>query len=196
MDKLIYECEWWAFLDICEKVIELAPPDLKAQIESDIDGMMAKTGMQWQIRDGRVEWRGWTPLFAQRVSKTRSLLRADPKFQGPAEQFEKAYKHLSTCPPDAENCIKDAIGAIEGVARIIQGSSEPLSKLLDPIAKRFGIHPAIKEAISKLYAYRGDEQGIAYGATQPLKVGTEEAELVLHCSVAIIVYLLRKRAID
>ena len=192
LDALIYECQWYEFFDICEKVLELCPARLKGEVQQEVNAILAENGIQYQMRDGRMEWRGGTPLFSEGVSKAQQLLSTSPKFQGPAQQLEKACKLLSGRPPDPENCIKDAIGALEGVARIMLEKDQVLSELLKPLACKLGMHPALREAIGKLYAYRGREEGIAHGATQPLKVGVEEAELVLHWCAAAIAYLLRK----
>lgn len=189
---LFSACEWLDFLDICERVLELSPSDIGAEVEGAMNEVFTECGMRWRAEGRRLAWSGGTPLFAQSLQSASGQLRAGPAFAGPLQQFENAYRCLSSRPPDVANCIKDAIGAVEGVARIAEGSKEILSRLLDPMAKRLGIHPALREAIGKLYAYRGDEQGIAHGATQPLVIGIEEGELVLHWSASAIVYLLRK----
>lgn len=191
-DELVFGCEWYDFFDICEKIVELSPSTLKDEVQQEINGILAENGIQYEMRDAKLQWRGRTPLFSQEVSKAQQLLSTSPEFEGPAQQFEKAWRLLSARPPDPENCIKDAIGALEGAARIILGEKRILSKLLKPLACELKIHQALCDAMGKLYGYRGDEEGIAHGATQPLKVGTEEAELVLHWCAAAIAYLLGK----
>ena len=46
--------------------------------------------------------------------------------------------------------------------------------------------------VDKFYAYRGDEQAVAHGATRELRATPADAELVLHVSAALIVYLSKK----
>ena len=54
----------------------------------------------------------------------------------PARQWRKAQEHLSKRPPDHENCVKDAVGALEGVARILTGKTgQTLSKILPDLAR-------------------------------------------------------------
>jgi hypothetical protein len=48
--------------------------------------------------------------------------------------------------------------------------------------------------VCELYAYRGDEQAVAHGATKELNATPAEAELVLHLSAGLIVYLAKKHA--
>jgi hypothetical protein len=99
------------------------------------------------------------------------------------------------CPPrpDSENCIKDAVGAVEGVGRILSGrGKETLSKIITPFAKEVGIHPTLASIVDKLYAYRGDEQAVAHGAIRELVATPVDAELVLSLSAALIVYFAKK----
>jgi hypothetical protein len=102
---------------------------------------------------------------------------------------------LAKRPPDAENCIKDAVGAMEGIARLLSNDDRSLGKIITPLAEQLGMHSALASAVSKLYGYRGDEQGIAHGATQALGQKTHEAEMVLHWSAATITYLVNKEAL-
>jgi hypothetical protein len=54
------------------------------------------------------------------------------------------------------------------------------------------MHPVLAGMVDKLYAYRGDEQAVAHGATQEPKDLLAEAEFVLHVSAAVITYLAKK----
>jgi hypothetical protein len=127
------------------------------------------------------------------MEQAASLLVTEERFRGPAEQWEKARTHLNKRPPDAENCVKDAIGALEGTARIITGQkSKTLGDLTRPIADQLGFHPTLGGAMSKLYGFRGDEPGIGHGATEPSRGLIEEAEMVLHWSAAAIAFLVKK----
>jgi hypothetical protein len=65
--------------------------------------------------------------------------------------------------------------------------------LITPFGKQIDMHPALVAMAQKLYAYRGDEQAVAHGATQTPKDLSAEAELVLQMSAALIVYFVKKR---
>jgi hypothetical protein len=54
------------------------------------------------------------------------------------------------------------------------------------------MHPALAGVVEKVYAYRGDEDAVAHGATAELEDLDEDAELIVHIAAALIVYLAKK----
>lgn len=189
---LINSLEWWECYDFCEEL--LGHSRLREELAAEIDGIFASEGLAYRMTANGIEWRFSQPAEAT-ISEARHLLVENESFAGPCEQWEKALGHLGRRPPDPENCIKDSIGALEGLARILSGSpSETLGQIIKPLAGRLGIHPALASAISNLYGYRSDEQAVAHGATAALQGLVLEAELVVHWSAAVVVYLTRKSA--
>ena len=144
------------------------------------------------MRKGKIEKVGSGFVDAQ-VKEARYLLK-EPEFKGADEQFEKAIKHLNIRPnPDVENCVKDAVGAIESVGRIIVNDDKALlSDIIKDMTNNGIIPKPLDQAIQKLYAYRGDQPGVAHGLVGASKVTIDEAELVLAMSAAIIIYLVKK----
>ena len=67
-----------------------------------------------------------------------------------------------------------------------------MSVAITPFARQIDMHPILGQMVGKLYAYRGDEQAVAHGATRDLQDLTAEAELILHLSAALIIYFLKK----
>ena len=123
-----------------------------------------------------------------------SLLLQQPEFKGADEQFKKALGHLNAGKPDYENCVKDAIAAIESVARIIIGDDTLLlDAIIRDLASQKIVPKPLDQVFQKLYAYRGNEPGVAHGLVGESKVGVEEAEFVLAISAASIIYLVEKR---
>jgi hypothetical protein len=95
--------------------------------------------------------------------------------------------------PDEENCVKDAIGAVEAVANILAGSTGvQLNRLLDREPFTSGIHPTIRQTIDKIYAYRGAAPGVGHGQVGPSAVSLAEAMWVLAISAATILYFVQK----
>ena len=146
----------------------------------------------YELREGRIERVGAREAEAA-IAEARAILR-DPNLAGPDEQFQKAIAHFNRRPkPDVENCVKDAVGAVEALARVLlNDSSILLSKAIKKIGEEKGIHPTLQKLVESLYAYRGDAEGAAHGKTGVKASVTEaDAEFVLHTSAACIVYLAR-----
>lgn len=187
---LFLEAEWWQVYDLSESLVRMCGKP--GEIAERIDAVFAGEGVPYRMTPNGITWRFTEAAAGAVAGATRSLVD-DASLRGPSEQWRKALGHLSERPPDAENCIKDSIGAVEGTGRILSGrETETLSTLLKPFAKEIGMHPALSGMVEKLYAYRGDEQAVAHGATQGPKDLIAEAELVLHASAATIVYLHKK----
>jgi hypothetical protein len=189
--QLFREVEWWEVYDLCETLVRVArKPEVVAQ---RIEAIFAQENLPYVMTVNGIDWRYCKPA-AGAIAETMRLLIQQPEFQGPARQWQKALRHLASRPPDTENCIKDAVSAVEGVTRILSGrEAETLSALIMPLSREIDMHPALAGIAAKLYAYRGDEQAVAHGAVEAPKDLTAEAELTLHTCAALIVYFAKKR---
>jgi tRNA(His) 5'-end guanylyltransferase len=88
------------------------------RLSDEINTLFREEHLGFEFRDGKVEKIG-SGFTDARVKEARYLLK-EPEFKGADKHFEKALKALNTRPnPDVENCIKDAVSAIESVARIM-----------------------------------------------------------------------------
>lgn len=194
--EVLRRCHWYQCYDILEEISHLINQQLEEK-ESDkfseqVNAILVAEGIPWKLAQGKVI-RRFTAYMTDQITKVHTLL-ADPKFKGPDEQFAKAIEHLSKRPkPDEENCVKDAVGALEAVANIIMGtSSRQLNDLLKEEPFKSGIHQIIKQAIEKVYAYRGAAPGASHGLVGPAAVELVEATWVLAVSAATISYLTDK----
>jgi len=193
-EKLIMDCQWWQFYDICEVLWQaLEYKRERDSLSEEINTLFREEHLGFELRDGKVEKIG-SGFIDTRVKEARYLLK-EPEFKGADQHFEKALKALNIRPnPDVENCVKDAVSAIESVGRIIINDDKALlSEIVKTMAKNEIIPKPLDEAIQKVYAYRGDQPGVAHGLVGLSKVTVDEAEFVLAMSAAIIIYLVKKR---
>jgi hypothetical protein len=193
IEDLVMRCEWWQVYDICE--VAYASPSVqrsKADICARVNQLLAEELLGFEFRDGLVEKVGAAFIDAQ-VKEARYLLK-EPKFKGADEHFEKALKAVNIRPnPDVENCIKDAVSSIESVGRILANDERALlSDIIKDMARKGTIPKPLDEAIQKVYAYRGNQPGVAHGLVGDSKVTIDEAEFVLAMSAAVIIYLVNK----
>jgi len=192
---MVRTCAWWAFYDLCELIVyHLQQDAVSAQFEAEANRLFEEESLGWRLKDGLVERVG-TEQSERLLDETRQFLK-DARFAGPEEQFAKAVRALSVRPePDTANCVKDAVGALEGVARIVIGKrSALLSKIVAELERKRVIHPALAKCFVDLYGYRGDAEGAAHGAVTDAPVPLAEAELALNMSASLIIYLVNKDA--
>ena len=106
--------------------------------------------------------------------------------------FQKALDMLSDrVSPDYENSIKESISAVEAECSLIVGKPSILSDALKQL-NQYGItiHPALKEAFIKLYAYTSDGKGIRHAGDLGGRDATfAEAKFMLTACSAFINYL-------
>lgn len=199
IDKLIMECEWHQFYDVCEVLwanpySESNKHKHQEELTEQVNTLFREEQLGFEMRDGRVERVG-SAFTDVKVKEARYLLK-EPEFKSADELFGKAMKALNVRPnPDVENCVKDAVAAIESVGKVIVGDENAsLDDIIKNAVKKEVIPQPLDQTIIKLHAYRGNEPAIAHGGIEPSKVTIDEAEFVLSMSAAIIIYLVKKRS--
>jgi len=194
--RTLMQCSWWQFYDILQQISKLVSEQWGEEYSVDfsdrVNAVLSREGIPWKMEDSEVI-RALAPPIQEQIREACALL-TNPRFEGPDEQFKKAILCLNQRPePDEENCVKDAVGALEAVANIIAGTTGvQLNTLLNREPFRSNIHPTIRQAIEKIYAYRGVAPGVGHGQIGPATVGIAEATWVLATSAATILYFVSK----
>ena len=91
--------------------------------------------------------------------------------------------------------VRESIHAVESVARRLDPkASDTLGPALKSLEQHGELHPALKDAFSKLYGYTSDEQGVRHALLdQPdAHVGRDEAVFMLGACASFASYLWRK----
>lgn len=95
--------------------------------------------------------------------------------------------------PDYRNSIKESISAVESICKLITKEEKTtLGQALKRIEDKIGLHPALKEAFSKLYGYTSDAEGIRHALLNEPNLSFEEAKFMLVSCSAFINYLITK----
>jgi hypothetical protein len=95
--------------------------------------------------------------------------------------------------PDYRNSIKEAISAIESAVKLITNDERAtLGQALNSIQRTHNLHPALKEALSKLYGYTSDEQGIRHAMLEGSNVDEADARFMLVICSAFANYLIQR----
>lgn len=108
------------------------------------------------------------------------------------QHLEKSLGFLSDrANPDYANSIKESISAVERMCSLIIGKPATLSSALEKLEKAgLQMHPAMKSAFEKLYAYTSDGSGIRHaGQLGGASSSFEEARFMLVSCCAFINYL-------
>jgi hypothetical protein len=174
--------QWYEIFDLIEATIKVADKDMKGRFNK----VLEQERSAYRIVNSQVI----------EITSEEEILEIEKVFSqsddlNPVKQhLDKALKYFSNREkPDYENSIKESISSVESLVKIITGSKGTLSTLI----KELNIHQALKDSITKLYAWTSDDGGIRHGSGgKVLSVNEEEARFILITCSAIINYLVVK----
>ena len=110
---------------------------------------------------------------------------------------EKHLRNAAYCinRQDWAGSVRESIHAVESVARQLDPkASQTLAPALKSLERSGTLHPALKEAFTKLYGYSSNEQGIRHALLDQdrANVGMDEAVFMLGACASFSSYLWRK----
>lgn len=187
--SFFFSAKWWQVYNFIEFLLQAFKSDQFAQrvsffLEREKSGYRIVNGQLVSITDA-------VELAA--VSEAASLEGA---FLGAREHIQSAIALFSRKPePDFRNCIKEAISAVEAVARVVtENSKATLGDALKSISAKMPIHPALRDAMGKLYGYTSDEGGIRHSLLQESNIDEAEAKFMLVACSAFVNFCIQRSA--
>ena len=154
----------------------------------EVNTILAEDNLAYYFTDGQFVRRGRAQT--QKNFQRMGTVLVSPSLSNVSKHYNKARKFFNERPePDAENCIKEAVCALEACLEVLTKKkvSGQFAKVIKQIHE---IPPTIANGMIKLYAYRGDGKGVTHAATQGSKVSEFEAELVLNLVASYVTYLV------
>lgn len=120
----------------------------------------------------------------------------DAKLKGVRLHLRSALEKLSDRKtPDYRNSIKESILAVESLAQSLTGNARTtLGEALKVLGPAVGMHPAFRDALSKLYGFTNDADGIRHAILDEPTVTYADALFMLVACSAFVNYVLGKAA--
>ncbi|TGM60593.1 hypothetical protein EHQ94_08610 [Leptospira meyeri] len=165
----------------------------KKYFSEELNQILLEDSIPFEFSDGFFHRRGKIQTI-KNVSNSMKVLNI-PKYKKVLDHFNLARIAFDKIPNgDYTNTVKESFCALEALLHIQTGinSSSNFNEALRKITgNELGKMPKIIAlAIEKLYAYRGDAQGVAHAAPTGSKILSNEAELILSLIAATITYLI------
>jgi hypothetical protein len=156
----------------------------------DINKLFEGENIGWRLKKGQLERIGPEFLETEVIQKTKDILK-NQLFTGPNNQFNKAIRFLSNLPePDLENCVKEAVGALEGIVRLLlNDQTVSLGEAVDKLVAMGKVIKPLDKIFHGLYGFASDQPGVRHGAPKPSNMTVQEASFVLYCSAVCILFL-------
>lgn len=154
--------------------------EVNAQLEAEMAG--------YRMVDGII-----TPISDQlEIQALNEAVELPDSFRGARTHIRYAIEKMSDRNnPDYRNAIKEAICAIESAARIITGDDKAtLGQALKQLNEHVEVHPALRDAFSKLYGYTSNEDGIRHAMLDDGRVDFADAKYMVVACSAFLKYLV------
>ena len=134
---------------------------------------------------------GVTDQERETVVESLRTLR-ETGLRGSAEHLRNACDCINK--GDWAGSIRESIHTVESAARRLVPEAKTLKPALESIEEAGGLHPALKGALSKLYGYTLNEQGLRHPLldSDKAQVGMDEAVFMLGACASFASYLCRK----
>ena len=131
------------------------------------------------------------------VAAVSEATLASGAFVAARQHTQAAISLFSKKPePDYRNAIKEAISAVEAAARVItENPKATLGDALKKINENMAIHPALREAMNKLYGYTSDEGGIRHAMLEESNIDEAEAKFMIVACSAFVNFCVQRSSI-
>ncbi|WP_162340152.1 AbiJ-NTD4 domain-containing protein [Cyclobacterium salsum] len=195
---LLGQCEWFYVYDLIEELYEcigklLKHPSQKSdeQFAEEINQFFRTNGIGWQLRDGKIEYRGDDDFEALRENAVKALENANKETS--KYEIKEAINDLSKKPnPDITGSIQHSLAALECVIREVTGDTKStLGKLINDYPDI--VPKPIDTVIAKLWGYTSN---VGRHIEEENPPDYDEAELAVGASSIIISYLAKKNFQD
>lgn len=123
------------------------------------------------------------------MSAAEAALKA-PRYAGVRAHLSKAHAFLGQDPPDLANSAKEAVCAVEALARLVCGdSTATLGDLIKVLKNKQGLDPALVKALEGIWGYTSNAPAVRHGGVAELDI--VQAQVTLDLARSSINYLLR-----
>ncbi len=135
-------------------------------------------------------------VTAEEGQAIKSSMRklASARLDGAAAHLRKSSECINR--REWADSVRESIHAVESVALQIDSKATRLKDALQLLEKRVEFHPALEQAILKLYGYTSNEQGIRHALldSEEARVGVDEAVFMFGACASFASYLWRKHS--
>jgi hypothetical protein len=189
------QLDWAQMYDLLEYVVDLVPTQRGISVMQAANVVLAREHSGYRFVDGQLAPITSAAEIAEIEQATERATAAG--LAGVREQIAQAVRLFGQRPePDYRNAVKEAISAVEGVVKLINGTrGGGLRDALDAVSAKIEMHQALKLGLDKLYGYTSDEDGIRHAILEEANVDEAEARfMVVTCSAFVNFLIVRADA--
>lgn len=188
--KYFLECQWYEAYDFIEFTAQNCPDELKAEFVQFCNHILERELSAYRFVDFQLV----DITSEEEIESIEMAINSTTKYSGAREHLRTALGFISDRKsPDYRNSIKESISAVESLCISIAGESKAtLGAALNKIEESHQLHPAFKKALSNLYGYTSDSDGIRHALLEESSTSYSDAKFMLVACSAFINYVLGK----
>lgn len=182
---LLRNCKWFKVYDAAEALYAAAEPARKQQFADLLNGFFRENGIGWEMREGRIVFRGPKP-FREVTWETVRMLEETNRPRA-ANEMRKAVRELSRRPaPDVLSAMLCVMEALQATARDLTGEYKPD---MDRLVPALDLPQPLESVVEKLWAYASDR-----ARCKDCIPDVAEAELTVSIAGALCKFLAERAA--
>lgn len=187
IQSIIENCSWYRVYDMIEYFYSNIFPN-KAEFEKDINNYFVEKGIGWKLTNGVIEIRG-EEAFKQKIAEAVDVL-GKVKLVTSQNEIHEALKDMSKRPvPDITGSVQHSVAALECLCReITEDKKATLGKLINDNPNV--VPKPLDNVIKEIFGFASE---IGLHLREGGAPSYEEAELVVHLSASLCVYLTKKK---
>ena len=185
-----FEYSWYELYDFIEFTAKNCPKPLKNGFIEFVNQILEKELSAYRFVDEQL-----TDITdEQEIESIELAINTTKKFSGTEIHLKAALSFLTDRQkPDYRNSVKESISAVESLCMTLSDDSKAsLGVALNKIEKTHEVHPAFKKALSNLYGYTSDADGIRHALLDESNISYSDAKYMLVSCSAFINYVLGK----
>lgn len=191
MHEMYYQCMWYEVYDFIEMVIANysfgnARENLPQFVEA-INEVLRKELAGYRLVNGIIT----KTIDDTEISAAENALKV--KYSPVREHLKTSLSLLANREsPDYRNSAKESILAIESLIMLKLNQKGTLGELIKKYDEKLQLHPALVKAISALYGYSSDEDGIRHAIFDSDNIDFNEAWFLYVLCCALINFIESK----
>lgn len=184
--KHFFDCKWFEVYDFIEFIAKISNTHTKNKFIEQCNSILEKEMSAYRFVNGFI-----TPITNK--IEIQSIENAVNNNDPVSTHLNRALELLSDKhSPDYRNSIKESISAVESMVTITTGKKGTLRELLKKLETEINLHPALKDAFTKLYGYTSDKNGIRHALTATDDNDFNDAKFMLVTCSAFVNFVIAK----
>ena len=189
-----FKAKWYEVYDFVEFVYAYGPRKSQDKFTEACNKYLERENSGYRFVDEKIV----EISSKDEIAEIETAISKSTPYYGVRQHLSTAVSLLSDKKnPDYRNSIKESISAVEALCKIIcKDEKATLGAALKILERKRKLHSALKTALTSLYGYTNDADGIRHALMEESNVSSATARFMLISCSAFINYVIASIAND